>query len=75
MNVRGGGIAPGSRYEVDLLDSRRFSGCFVHGQIDDLRGTLDPKRNVLQAPDPQFDEHYRPQAPTYAGVGYRPLEE
>ena len=43
MNVRGGGIAPGSRYEVDLLDSRRFSGCFVRGQIDDLRGTLDPR--------------------------------
>ena len=75
MNVRGGGIAPGSRYEVDLLDSRRFSGCFIRGQIDDLRGTLDPERNVLQAPDPQFDEHYRPQAPAYAGVGYRPPEE
>ena len=75
MNVRGGGIAPGSRYEVDLLDSRRFSGCFIRGQIDDLRGTLDPERNVLQAPDPQFDEHYRPQAPTYAGVGYRPVVE
>ena len=75
MNVRAGGIAPGSRYEVDLLDSRRFSGCFVRGQIDDLRGTLDPKRNVLQAPNPQFDENYRPQAPAYAGVGYRPAEE
>ena len=75
MNVRGGGIAPGSRYEVDLLDSRRFSGCFIRGQIDDLRGTLDPERNVLQAPDPQFDEHYRPQAPAYAGVGYRPPKE
>ena len=75
MNVRTGGMALGRRYEVDLLDSRRFSGCFVRGQIDDLRGTLDPERNVLQAPDPQFDEHYRPQAPAYAGVGYRPAGE
>lgn len=75
MNVRTGGMALGRRYEVDLLDSRRFSGCFVRGQIDDLRGTLDPERNVLQAPDPQFDEHYRPQDPAYAGVGYRPAGE
>jgi hypothetical protein len=71
-NDRGGGISPGARYEIDILNASRVEGCFIKGEINDLRGTLDPQRNVLDAPDPRFDDAYRPGAAAYADVGYRP---
>jgi hypothetical protein len=71
-NKAQGGISPGQRYELALRDGRGVSGCFVHGDIDDLRGTVDSRRNTLAAPNPRFDSSYRPQAPEYAKVGYRP---
>ena len=71
-NGRGGGISPGARCELDILNASRVEGCFIKGEINDLRGTLDAQRNVLEAPDPLFDDAYRPRAAAYADVGYRP---
>jgi hypothetical protein len=74
-NTAGDGIAPGGRYELDILNGKRVTGCLISGMIDDLRGSIDPSRNVLGAPDPDFDEAFRPRAEPYQGVGYRPAPE
>lgn len=67
-----GGAVPGDRYELLLADGSGVSGCFVGGRLEDLSGTLDPRRNQLAAPDPQFDDAYRPRDARYEGAGYRP---
>jgi len=73
-NTAPGGISEGQRYEIDILDANGVSGCWIHGDINDLHKTVDPKDNVLNAPDPQFDDQYRPQAKKYRSVGYRPKD-
>jgi hypothetical protein len=72
QNTAKGGISPGRRYEIDIEDGAGVKGCFIHGEVDDLRGTLPRGGNRLAAPDPRFDERFVPQAPEYASVGYRP---
>jgi hypothetical protein len=72
MNVRSGGISHGPRYELDILDGSRVIGCFINGEVDDLRSTVSVEANVFDAPDPEFDGSYRPRAAEYASVGYRP---
>jgi Right handed beta helix region len=71
-NTLTGGISPGSRYELDITDGSGVRGCFIHGDVNDLRGTIDRQLNTFDPPDPKFDAHYAPQAPQYARVGYRP---
>ncbi len=72
-NTAEGGVARGDRYEIDIENGKSVSGCFVNGTIDDLRESIDPDVNVLDAPDPEFDEDFRPRAKEYEGVGYRPV--
>ena len=73
MNTKSGGISPGGRYELDILDGRKVNGCFIRGEISDLRGTfLSTRRNTFDAPNPDFGASYRPRAKDYANVGYRP---
>lgn len=72
-NSRPGGIAPGSRYELDLIDGMGANGNFINGAVGDLKGTVSRVRNTFDAPDPQFDEHWVPRAPEYAAAGYRPV--
>jgi len=67
-----GGAVSGERYELLLADGSGVSGCLVGGRLEDLSGTVDPRRNDLAAPDPRFDEAYRPHDSRYEGVGYRP---
>ena len=74
MNNAEGGISPGRRYEIDILDGSGVRGCFLKGDIDDLRGTLDKHRNVLNGPNPDFDASYRPRAKAYQSAGYRPVD-
>ena len=71
-NTKSGGISPGGRYELDILDGRKVSGCFFRGEISDLRGTFSSTGNTFDAPNPDFDASYRPRAKDYANVGYRP---
>jgi len=70
-----GGINPGGRYEIDILDGSGVSGCLLGGDISDLRASVDRDKNFLDAPDPDFDHLYRPRAREYAGAGYRPASE
>jgi hypothetical protein len=70
-----GGANPGARYELLLVDGSGVSGCFVGGRLEVESGTIDARRNELEAPDPDFDDAYRPRAAEYAGVGYRPPAE
>jgi hypothetical protein len=67
-----GGISPGKRYEIDIVDGGGVKGCFVNGDVNDLRETIDRAANTFDAPDPRFDARYVPAAPAYAKAGYRP---
>jgi hypothetical protein len=72
-NTLKGGISPGSRYELDIADAAGVRGSFIHGEINDLRDTIDRTANTFDPPDPRFDARFVPQAPQYAKVGYRPV--
>ena len=72
-NTLKGGISPGSRYELDIADAAGVRGSFIHGDVNDLRDTIDRKANTFDPPDPRFDAKFVPQAPQYAKVGYRPV--
>lgn len=67
-----GSILPGGRYEVALADGATVQGCFLSGDIADLRGNVDRGGNTFDGPDPGFDAEFRPSAEAYSGVGYRP---
>jgi hypothetical protein len=73
-NNLAGGISPGSRYELDITDGTGVRGSFIHGELNDLRGTIDRAVNSLDPPDPRFNAQFVPQAPQYAAVGYRPAK-
>jgi len=73
QNTARGGISPGRRYEIDIEDGAGVKGCFIHGDIDDLRGTIARDANTLAAPDPEFDAQFVPRSPKYANAGYRPV--
>ena len=75
QNTAAGGISPGERYEFDIEDGMRVDNCWIQGQVNDLRSTVSPDRNRLDAPDPQFDDRYQPQAAEYGKVGYRPIAD
>ena len=72
MNNAPGGWPPGARYELDLASGVGVSGCFLGGDISDLRKSVDSDNNVVGCPDPEFDEHYVPQATGFESVGFRP---
>ena len=71
-NTLKGGISIGARYEIDITNGSGVRESFIHGETDDLRGTIDRKVNTFDPPDPRFDAQFVPQAPEYAAVGYRP---
>jgi Right handed beta helix region len=72
-NTLGGGISPGQRYEIDIEDGAGVRGSFIHGAVNDLRGTIKRELNTFDPPDPRFDAQFVPQAPEFSKVGYRPL--
>jgi hypothetical protein len=71
-NTLAGGISPGSRYELDIADGAGVRGSFIHGDVDDLRGTINRELNSFDPPDPGFDARFVPRAPQYSKTGYRP---
>jgi hypothetical protein len=73
-NTLAGGISAGARYELDITDGAGVRGSFIHGEVNDLRGTIDKGSNTLDPPDPQFDAQFTPRAPQYHAVGYRPVK-
>lgn len=72
-NTLAGGISPGKRYELDIEDGAGVRGSFIHGDINDLRGTIKKELNTFDPPDPRFDAQFVPRAPEYRHVGYRPV--
>lgn len=74
-NTLPGGISPRSRYELDIIDAAGVRGSFVHGDVNDLRGTINREANTFDPPDPRFDAEYVPRAPEYKAVGYRPVKQ
>jgi hypothetical protein len=72
-NTLQGGISAGARYELDITQGGGVRECFIHGETNDLQGTIDRKSNTFDPPDPKFDAQFVPQAPEYANVGYRPV--
>ena len=73
-NTLTGGISKESRYELDITDGSGVRGTFIHGDVNDLRQTVDREKNTFDPPDPRFDVTFVPQAPQYAKVGYRPVK-
>jgi hypothetical protein len=71
-NTLRGGISTGARYEIDIANGAGVRECFIHGETNDLRGTIDRTVNTFDPPDPRFDDQFVPHAPEYAAVGYRP---
>jgi len=72
-NTLKGGISTGARYEIDITSGGGVRESFIHGETNDLRGTIDRAVNTFDPPDPRFDAQFVPQAPEYAKVGYRPV--
>jgi parallel beta helix pectate lyase-like protein len=73
-NTLGGGISAGPRYEIDILQGAGVQKSFIHGDVNDLRGTISAEANTLDGPDPRFDPEFVPRAPEYANAGYRPVK-
>jgi len=71
-NTLKGGISTEARYEIDITSGEGVRECFIHGETNDLRGTIDRAANTFDPPDPRFDTQFVPQAPEYRTVGYRP---
>lgn len=69
------GSREGEAYEVDIIDASGFSDCWIGGGRSDLRDSLNRSLNRLDAPNPKFDEAYRPQLEGLEEFGYRPSEE
>ena len=72
QNTASDGSRPGAPYEIDILDAAGVRDCYFGPGIGDLRGTVDPSRNVLRSEDPAFDQQYVPRSPAYASAGFRP---
>jgi hypothetical protein len=73
-NTLTGGISAGPRYELLIRDAAGVRGSFIHGDVNDLMGTIAKDLNTFDPPDPRFDAAFVPQAPQYAAVGYRPVK-
>ncbi len=74
MNKAKGGVRPGRHYELDILQAKGVRNCFINGAVNDLRNSIDPKRNHLNCSNPDFDPLYVPRNEAFSQVGYRPVE-
>src|ERR1044072_7581110 len=62
-NTLKGGISTGARYEIDITNGSGVRECFIHGETNDLRGTIDRAVNTFDRPDPPAEGRFAPQAP------------
>jgi hypothetical protein len=65
-----GGIRPSGRYELDVLRAT-VSGCFIHGDLNDVQGRISSEQNHFDCPDPDFDAAFTPRNPAFKAAGYR----
>ena len=71
-NNLGGAFYGGARYELDIEDNARVTGCFFGGPILDPNHRVSKNNNTFDAPSPEFDALFVPQASAYQKAGYRP---
>ena len=69
-----GGLSGFPRYELAINAGGRVENCVILGPVHDAKQVIDRAKNRLQGPDPRFDPDWVPQAPEYAGIGYRPMK-
>jgi hypothetical protein len=72
-NRRPGGTNPRPRFELDITDAGGVTGCFIHGEVNDLQANVSTSASRFDPPDPDFDADYRPRNPLYQSAGYRPV--
>lgn len=68
-----GGLVKSRRYELDVQEGARVSGCFFEGEVLDAKHAISRTKNTFDAPSPAFDERFVPQNRAYEKAGYRPL--
>lgn len=71
-NTLAGGISPGPRYALDLVDAAGVRGSLIDGDVIDRGGNFNRSANVVDPPDPRFDAEFSPRDAAYATAGYRP---
>ncbi len=71
-NTLAGGISPGPRYALDLVDAAGVRGSLIDGDVIDRGGNFNRSANVVDPPDPRFDAEFAPRDSAYATAGYRP---
>jgi hypothetical protein len=67
------GLKGFARYELAVNAGAKVSGCFIKGTLHDVRRDVSATENLLNAPPPQFNKDYVPEAPEYKNAGYRPV--
>jgi len=67
------GLAGPMRYELDLPQGAKVSGCIIRGVIIDPRRCVSANDNLLKPPAPQFDTNFVPTAIEYRSAGYSPV--
>ena len=72
-NTLKGGISTGARYEIDITSGGGVRESFIHGETNDLRGTIARERNTLAARI-RASTRSSCRARRVPGVGYRPAQ-
>ncbi|MFO0916421.1 MAG: right-handed parallel beta-helix repeat-containing protein [Pirellulales bacterium] len=71
-NAASGGWATAPRYELDVSNTAGVAGTLIGGHLSAaMSAKLDPRANVLDAPDPEFDDSFTPRNSLYERAGYR----
>ncbi len=71
-NDLGGAYYGGERYNLDVEGAVQVSDCIFGGPVIDRSNSISRTNNVFDAPDPKFDQQFRPNSPVYA-LGGVPL--
>jgi hypothetical protein len=71
-NTLGNAFYGGRRYELDIADQARVTGCFFGGPVRDPNRVISDASNVFNAVDPAFDAQFQPRAAEYKNAGFRP---
>jgi len=67
------GLKGYARYELAANAGGKVSGCLINGSLHDVNHVVSTNDNVLNAPQPGFNQSFVPEAPEYKSAGYRPV--
>lgn len=74
QNTATGGKRPPPRFELDIANATGVTNCALGGPLPDPRNTISETQNVLNCPDPQFDNAFTPRNDAFVNIGYRPVK-